>query len=233
MADSKAISDLLAPGTAIPDFTTVPIKVQVGTPSTIFHVNKDVLVASSDYFQAALAPEWKEGKTRTVDLPDDDPKSFGLYLAWLHTRRMHLSIDGDITGGNWIEVFNTYALGDKLLDPDFKDALTDTAACLVSKPNSRVKGVTMPLQCELQTLYEKTLVSSTMRRIIVHKFARLNNWNDLISEHYPSAFLRELCKAVADKAGETPLETTTKAAARCAFHEHKVGAENCYRTKKI
>lgn len=121
-------------------------------------------------------------------------------------------------------LINAYALGDKLLDSDFKDAVTDamvlcftimtTNETIVPHPGDRTK------------LYDKTAPSSKARRLLVHRMARIVN-PELYGEVDCHTFLLD----VAQEAIRRDSKSTEEAAALCEFHEHAPGAENCYRTK--
>jgi hypothetical protein len=126
-------------------------------------------------------------------------------------------------------------LGDKLLDTVFKDVLTDTAAIFLETLTA-CEHITMPMEREIKLLYQDTLPSTPMRRVVVYKWARLDNWESLLTEGFHVAFLIDLCKevqVVARAEGKGVKDVTISAAATlCAFHEHEPGAENCYRAKR-
>jgi hypothetical protein len=204
--------------------------VKVGTPAKDFKINKSMLSESSEFFKSALAPEWLEGKSRIVRLPDDDPESFKAYVAWLYTRRVYLgTVEEEKV--SYTYAFKVYVLGDKLLDTSFKDAVADAVVTMFT--TVRKDGhVRPPFAVEVCYLYENTVVGSPLRRAVVHRWARISNWKEVVTDEFPSPFLLDLCKEIAAKVTEKPEEATLVAATRCAFHEHTAGVENCYRNKR-
>ena len=125
---------------------------------------------------------------------------------------------------NFTSLIKAYALGDKLLDSDPKDAVTDTMV-LSFAPNDD-NAVFLPNSSKRRTLYESTVSQSPARRLLVHRLARTTD-PSLIKDKDHHTFLVDL----AQEALKREVETTEEAAARCAFHEHAPGAENCYRNK--
>ncbi|RMY31636.1 hypothetical protein D0864_16878, partial [Hortaea werneckii] len=111
------------------DFST-PISVRVGQPAKLFCIPR-VLCASSDYFKTALKEKWREGKIDAVELQDVDPRIFNIYANWLMRRKIYIDCkitEGKVMTGHYFLAFKAYALGDRLLDPAFKDAVTDAIA---------------------------------------------------------------------------------------------------------
>jgi len=50
------------------------------TKQQTFHVHKTVLCKTSGFSKAALKPEWQGSEPRPVDLTDEDPATFKMYL---------------------------------------------------------------------------------------------------------------------------------------------------------
>ena len=54
---------------SIRSWTAPAVVVKVGQPVKVFHVNEQLLCASSDYVKTALKPQWLEGGRRIITLP--------------------------------------------------------------------------------------------------------------------------------------------------------------------
>lgn len=178
----------------------------------------------------ATKKEWLEGHTRAVDLPDDEPPVFLVWLNWIY--RQHLAV-GLNTGERmatpfmvtaWSLLINAYALGDKLLDGDFKDAVIDAMAALEHQTCDGRKYV--PGVCARTFLYHMTTPGSTARKFLIHIMARAKN---LLTEQDDHSLLLDIAKLNVD----ANAEDTINDAAGCEFHEHKIGQINCYRTKYV
>lgn len=85
-----------------------------GTESWTIH--RDLLTHHSPFFAAALSGSYKESTTNTVELIEDDPGAFTLFVQWLYTGKCEIEFDKtpSIACLAW-------ALGDKLHCPTFQD----------------------------------------------------------------------------------------------------------------
>ncbi|KAI6874849.1 hypothetical protein KC338_g1015 [Hortaea werneckii] len=210
------------------DFST-PISVRVGQPAKLFCIPR-VLCASSEYFMTALKEKWREGKISAVELQDVDPRIFNIYANWLMRRKIYIDCkitEGKVMTGHYFLAFKAYALGDRLLDPDFKDAVTDAIAYYMVMEKDG-EGYEYPLPCDssINMLYATTTPGCTARRLVEHSIAALLN-KKFVSEKFHPAFLVGLVQELSKK----KRDDLEDAVARCAFHEHAPGAVNCYRNK--
>lgn len=62
----------------------VTVRVGVDEHAETFYVHKDALRSTSSFFKAALNEDFKEAKTNSIELPEDDPSIFKLYLCWIY-----------------------------------------------------------------------------------------------------------------------------------------------------
>lgn len=107
----------------------------VGEEKKKFFVHECIVSASSDFFKNALKSDWKEGASRTVELPTKDPEIFKIYLNWLYFGLFCITTDGNRTSASgymsqdkeWGRWSACYLLGSFLLDTAFGDALIDMA----------------------------------------------------------------------------------------------------------
>lgn len=208
------------------------IKVKVGSPHTTFHVHENIISDASEFFAKALKKEWLEGRERTVELPEQNAESFNVYLNWLYCRRIYLNAedeDGLASTTQVSRIVKAYALGDVLLDSDFKDAVSD-AFVLQCTTFSKEKSTYYIPHAKSRTLvYESTCEGSKLRALLVHRVAQSNAKFLSDEDHY--TFLLDLAKYQMDCNERNSTEATLAAASECAFHEHQPGQENCYRIK--
>lgn len=192
-----------------------------------------LLQENSGFFAAALKKDWREGQKRVVKLPEEDSKIFNFWLNWLYCHRLHLATGPDEarTNGRFLEeAVRAYALGNVLLDFDFMDAVVDAIAVEICTLEN---GENILPNEEIITLaYDKTLQKSTLRKLLVYRHATISNMAELLTEKHDARFILDLAKLMADSARPKPSrEDFISIAARCDFHGHEPGAENCYRTK--
>jgi len=60
------------------------LTVTVGTPSTAYHVHRSVFMARSDHFHAQFTSGMKDADVTTIDLPDNSPRAFELFLHYIY-----------------------------------------------------------------------------------------------------------------------------------------------------
>lgn len=196
-------------------------------------MDEKLLQENSGFFAAALKKDWREGQQRVVELPEADSGAFNTWLNWLYCRRLYLAAGPDeerVRNRCMNDAISAYALGSVLLDSDFMDAVIDAIAvetCIVEG------GLSIVPHPEAVTLaYDKTPQNSMLRKLLVCRHANAKNASELISEECDPRFILDLAKLLADSARSKPSRKTfISLAARCNFHEHGPGAENCYRTK--
>ncbi len=58
----------------------ITVKVGSGDKAYVFGVHENLICEPSSFFRAALNGTWKELVDQIVDLPDDDPEVFELYI---------------------------------------------------------------------------------------------------------------------------------------------------------
>jgi hypothetical protein len=118
-----------------------------------------LICASSAFFKAALGHDWKEAGQRSVQLEDDEPKIFQVYLNWLYCREFPYD-DEEKSTLVYGRLLKGYVLADKLQDGDFADAVLDE----IIKTSQRVWALDgrphLPGASFINYLYSNTLHSS-------------------------------------------------------------------------
>ncbi|KAI7239686.1 hypothetical protein KC330_g1790 [Hortaea werneckii] len=209
---------------------SLPILVKVAQPPKFFCIPKEIICTSSDYFKTALRERWREGRVGVVELQDVEPRIFNIYANWLMRRRVYIdceSTEEKVMTNQYFLAFKAYALGDRLLDQDFKDAVTDAIGFyMVMEKDNEGYEYRLPCDSSINMLYSTTTPGCTARRLVEYSIAGLLDKNSVSNTFHP-AFLVGLVKELSKKK-RNDLED---AVARCAFHEHAPGAANCYRNK--
>ena len=212
-------------------FSSVPVLVTVGEAKQHFYVHEPLLRASSQFFDAALNKQWQEGQTRVVDLPESDPETFKIYANWLYSGTLLVDDELAVPAAEkdiWDLMVKAYILGDRLCDKDFKDAVTDGAAqeCL-----REYEGETFAIGPEpCRWLFGNSTPGVSFRRLIVRYLAAFVDLS-IIKEDEPSALLHAIIQEMNRDDRPTEEEFAAEVEA-CSYHEHKAGAENCYRNKR-
>jgi len=204
--------------------------VKFGTPPKNFRINGELIARSSDYFKRALQSSWDKGQRKVVNLPDNNAETFNIYLNWLHGKKLFVDSQQDTTQENtrrWQRMIDVYCSGDKLGGIDFKDVVIDAMTTALLIDTSGNAHQYLPHPPRPAWIYARTTADAKARQLLVHHFARANVAHLINADDHPE-FLLDLSKESLTK----DWESTPDAAARCKFHEHRLGADNCYRQKR-
>ncbi|OJD14514.1 hypothetical protein ACJ73_09076 [Blastomyces percursus] len=68
-----------------------------GGVQRLFNVHEGLLKSQSLFFRGMLRNNFAETRDRAIRLPDDDARTFAVFLQWLYTGKSH---DGEISGNN-------------------------------------------------------------------------------------------------------------------------------------
>lgn len=193
--------------------------------SSVFILCRDLISDHSAYFRAALEEEWKVKETdettlilTTIDLEDDDPSIFAIYVEWLNSGFIYsMASDTQKNDTEFKSLVRAYVLGDKLMDHGFKNTVIDA---FIEKLNSDGK-----LDLELPLLiYELTARGSPLRRLLVDIYVSTaaSSWfsgENLKHNSHPD-FLLDFSRAQLDQRGEKG-ERPTYLNPGCAYHDHE------------
>ncbi|KAF7195236.1 hypothetical protein HII31_03442 [Pseudocercospora fuligena] len=125
----------------------------------------------------------------------------------------------------WKEHVEAYALGDLLMDVDFKDAIMDALMVGMFTKSRQQGSYCIPGPGHRKALYEVTLPGCKARKMLAHRIA--DGAATVIKDSEDPAMLYDIMQILADKSQSNLIVAT----ARCDFHEHEKGEENCYRKK--
>ncbi|THW58001.1 hypothetical protein D6D19_10466 [Aureobasidium pullulans] len=219
-AVTKAVSvaTKIPPGNCFKGIVTV----DVGPEGTSFMVHRDLLVFYSDYFRGAFNSSFKEAVECKLKLPDERVDVFSIFNKFIYTRQL---FDEDVDP-TWQLLIEVWLFGDKHIVPALQNEVMDT---LIAK-NAKLNLIPA---AELQTIYDNTLHSSPLLRIVVDWVTYKSEMQrSLKSEktdfHWPHEALVDLAIGLGSKKAEKlggyvmPAENL----ARCYYHVHNEG-ESC------
>lgn len=130
------------------------ILVNVGQGEAIYTLPKALLTFHSPFFATALAGSFAEGRSNSVDMPEDTKETFGTFVQWLYL--------GDIEIDDSIECAQAWVLGDKL----GCDGLCNNIISHLLD-NYQRKIVSPEL---VTTIYQHTVPSSKLRKWVLDEF---------------------------------------------------------------
>ncbi|KAF2661610.1 hypothetical protein K491DRAFT_687382 [Lophiostoma macrostomum CBS 122681] len=166
------------------------ITLLVGPPPTAeaFYIHEHAICDRSPFIASAMKPEWATLRPdpRTIELPEDDPAAFSLYMTWLYSGKLPIlptsassststststtipaltdSLDPDAAEGHHTLAY-AYILGERLLDASFKNAISD-AYVLYARGSPPARRM-YPSNEDIRIIYEGTSESAPIRKLLV------------------------------------------------------------------
>ncbi|KAK4547282.1 hypothetical protein LTR36_000937 [Oleoguttula mirabilis] len=202
------------------------IDVKVGCEDLGFCVHENLIRSHSGFFEAALSKEWAENVERLVKLPEDRPEVFKAYVQWLYSGRIYSINDGNLR--NYSLLARMYALGEKLIDPEFQDRVLDaiTASARFRHPGIK-RG--FPSNKAIGIIYDGTPSTSPARRLIVDLHVRYGGpeWMsadcDKVHPEFTLDLATELMKERRTKGTEGRSYEDLESGTPCSYHHHAKG----------
>ncbi|KAF2869093.1 hypothetical protein BDV95DRAFT_499273, partial [Massariosphaeria phaeospora] len=160
------------------------ITVRVGeeteeTESKDFLVHESILSSRSEFFRRAMNGKWPEADTRVVELSEDDPDLFGIYLNHVYTEKLPVGeTDSDQlvkldygvfykeTQKEYDLLFRLYIFGEKVQDTLFKNDVI-TSVHTISSLRHMNGSWSIPTTAAVALVYDGTPEASPARRLIV------------------------------------------------------------------
>jgi hypothetical protein len=118
------------------------VKIYVGPERKLWFLNQDLLCDRVPFFKGAFTSGFKEGKSKVMELPDDNAEAFGHLVDWVYKTRTRSKLCREAQGASdslphtygpvhelqWLRL---WVLADKLNPPGLAEhALKTPAACL-------------------------------------------------------------------------------------------------------
>ncbi|PNP41617.1 hypothetical protein TGAMA5MH_06546 [Trichoderma gamsii] len=175
---------------------------------------------------------WTTSASGSVNLKEEDPEVFEIYLHWLYFEKFPVQNDSPGLEGNteYVQLAKAYVLGEMLQDVNFRDAVLD--AILVKSRSKASDGQNwFPVGPAIRYIYEGTPESSAARRLLVdlytyHGYADwLTQWAN--KDDLPKQFLLDLAIATLAKRPHPSAPLALKAGT-CDYHEHLPDSNSCY-----
>lgn len=234
---------LPAQATTIPDIShsllkgpCVTVRVGSGETAEEFSVHKALIAHHSPFFKAALGGPWKGGREGSLDLPEDEPSTFNLYVCWLYGVFVLRPVSGCCSNPEGVSptcrqltaMSNAYKLGNKFLDLDFCNMVIDRI-CDHGKANKAV-----PTGPFLE-IWNVSARGSKPRNLILDSFRHegQSSWfEDLTATEYDQELWLEIARALAVGKEEHPNDSRSPwRDDTCPYHHHSNSQKTCY--KKI
>lgn len=114
-------------------FKSIAVNVGPADNNRTFDIDQRPLIKHSRFFAIMLSGPWREARSKSVNLTEDDPDIFAIFALFIHTGKIFSTRDGDIEiypdgsrrDKEWARLARAWVLGDKLQATAFKEAIAD------------------------------------------------------------------------------------------------------------
>ncbi|KAF2822379.1 hypothetical protein CC86DRAFT_372916 [Ophiobolus disseminans] len=165
-----------------------------------WYLPKSLMSHHSAFLRAACTRDFKERQTNRIELPNDDPAVFALYVEWLYygcytvAAPRLFSAEPEHQIGRDVKC---WILGDKLLDKGFKNFAMSRVYRQYTALGSFARAITTD---EVRHVLENTAPRSKLRQLylqlVVQHFANplrlrgtTENWDELLLDHADARLL--------------------------------------------
>ena len=211
-----------------------------------FILSEELLASTSFFFKVALSNKGREGQERMTELPEDNDKTFELYVQWLYTGKIWSMESPEKKDGRDDKTENAelnflalaYCLGEKYQDCDFKDGVLDAMKAHLFEIRHSDYDWVMPAET-IRVIWNNTPPHSRARRFILDcstyfefgceqktEFAGLDPHDFVSGEFFKDLAFAFASSACEDTIADSPLEGPDG----CIYHEH-TAAEKCYKRR--
>lgn len=164
-----------------------------------------------------MRPNWTASQERIIRLPDHCPSTFAVYQDFMYSGRISSQTQPPSVK-EWSVLVDCYALGQQILDSDFKDAIVD--AFIEKSEGEEVCPVHLT-----KRIYDATPKLSPLRQLIVamHKYRGSEGWfKEKSRKYYNEEAMFDICKELMSVRGE-PLDSEVPPYKydSCIYHEHE------------
>jgi hypothetical protein len=168
----------------------------VGKEQQEMLVHTNIISTHSAFFRTALKKEWKEGQTRVVKLPEDDPDIVTRYLDFVYHNRVVTQYKSQ-ADSNYIGLALLYVYGERVLDTFIQNTIVEhllkpTDIVNRNEPSHPIH----PRPAAIEIIYEGTTAASHFRRLLVDMYARHGSEEWLAPEDLHPSFCLDVARAL-------------------------------------
>lgn len=173
---------------------TVVLLVGKAQQEMLVHMN--IICAHSTFFRTALKKEWKEGQTRVIKLPEDDPDIVTRYLNFVYHNRLVTQYKSQ-PDSNYIDLALLYVYGERVLDNFIQNTIIEHLLKLTAVINRNKPGHPhYPGPAVVEIIYEGTTAASPFRRLLIDMYARHGSEEWLSHDDLHPAFCLDVARAL-------------------------------------
>ncbi|KUI67055.1 hypothetical protein VM1G_03301 [Cytospora mali] len=146
------------------------VTIYVGPPQKRYRytVHENLLSVKSEFFRASFRRGFRESKDGVLELPEDEPRAFELFVGWIYSQPLHMlnashlkvlrPPDGkNITIRDYLHL---YVFASKYLMEDLQDEVVDIVYDYYASPDHVPNGL------DVAFIYQNTTADSKMRPLL-------------------------------------------------------------------
>lgn len=149
-------------------FRDIPIvTIHVGKSRAAFHVHMNHVCRVSPVLKSAFTGKFKETAEKSMDLPENDPDVFELFLQWVYEKTCQLPA-GDINeeiDKRYMQLAQLYVLADQLLVIELKNYVIDLYFEITTQTDR------LPRPAVVFYVYENSMKGSPLRKLLVQSYS--------------------------------------------------------------
>jgi hypothetical protein len=159
-----------------------------------FSIHEGIICARSEFFRRVMSGDWLEKEERLVELPEDDPDIFALYvnivyMSQVPTNAIAETKTPDALSDELHELCVLYLLCEKMLDKMGKNAILQ-AIMSTGKEGASDGKIYLPRAETVAVMYAGTPVGSLGRKLLAQMWVALPHDSFLvIAQQLPKDFL--------------------------------------------
>ncbi|CAA9965871.1 BTB/POZ domain containing protein [Pyrenophora teres f. maculata] len=185
---STAPKDARIPRSQAAGYVTSPsIRVIVGQApdQKEFFVHEGLVCPRSEFFRKAMKGPWTEAQERKIDLEQEDPETFALYLELLYTGALPTKEDTEL----YAPLSKLYVLAEMLMDDTTKTIVLNAIQAQIEDGPEK-DHYCFPEPAAIRIIYKGTMESSPAREVMVKFYTdyscgeELDELADLNEFHY-------------------------------------------------
>jgi hypothetical protein len=189
-----------------------------------FYVHEKLVTTRSEFFKRAASGLWQQDATHLVNLPEDDPDVFKIYLNLVYTGQLATQ-----SADEWIKLCRLYVLAEKLQDLQAKnETIKGMYAYCGEKADPIFTGVAHRFPAAAtKELYEGTPERSQARKLIADLYGNCadERWLKGAIAEFPAEFYHDVLVRLLKKRSAVRFGWTVGTSSRSSYYEADITSE--------
>lgn len=210
------------------------IRLKVGSEGKVFTVHEALLCHESKYFRTALQGSFRESQEKYLELDEEDPDIFSVFIYWLYGRDLPSQEE------TASKLPSLWALGDRRIVPWLQNEVINILHQLSLSQQDK-PGIAPISISNLKPTWDMTQANSKLRSFMLIYVALITELDFYFETEQaaslPSGFAEQILCLIsefrrAEVCGKRRRREYWKTINLCAYHEHDEEFPPCLKTKE-